>query len=408
MVKLPKQWLRISIINLLIVSFVGVILRYKIAFALPFIDQKHLLHGHSHFAFAGWINQTIMVLMMYAISNNQENTLLNKYKVLIYINLITAYGMLISFAISGYAIFSISFSTLSIINSYVFGILIWKELNKLNKKMTSYWWYKAAILFNLISSVGAFTLSFLMVSSSIHQNYYLLAAYAFLHFQYNGWFFFACMGLLISEIEKIGPIDKKLKYIFWLFSIACIPAYYLSALWLPIPIMGYFIIVLAAAAQCIGWAILLGIIYKNHTQFLKLFHMKGRWLIYLSGIALSIKLLLQLLSTIPSLSQLAFGFRPVVIGYLHLMLLGVISLFLLGYIFTNQLIKIGYYTKIGSIVFIIGIIINQTLLLIQGVSAMNYIGIPLINESLFITAIIMFIGLLFINIDSDLNHKNKK
>ena len=136
--------------------------------------------------------------------------------------------------------------------------------------------------------------------------------------------------------------------------------------------------------------------------------MKGRWLIYLSGIALSIKLLLQLLSTIPSLSQLAFGFRPVVIGYLHLMLLGVISLFLLGYIFTNQLIKIGYYTKIGSIVFIIGIIINQTLLLIQGVSAMNYIGIPLINESLFITAIIMFIGLLFINIDSDLNHKNKK
>jgi hypothetical protein len=404
--KLPQHWLRISIINLLIVSFVGVILRYKIAFALPFIDQKHLLHGHSHFAFAGWINQTIMVLMLMAISNQKENTLLKKYKVLIFVNLLTAYGMLISFAIAGYALFSISFSTLSIINSYVFGIFIWKELNKLNKKMTSYWWYKAAILFNMISSVGAFTLSFLMASSSINQNYYLLAAYAFLHFQYNGWFFFACMGLLIAQIEKIGTVDKKLKTIFWLFSIACIPAYYLSALWLPIPVMGYLIIVIAAAAQCIGWGMLLLIIYKNHTQFLTLFHKKGRWLIYLSGIALSIKLLLQLLSTIPSLSQLAFGFRPVVIGYLHLMLLGVISLFLLGYIFANQLIKIGYYTKIGSIIFIIGIIVNQILLLVQGASAMNYIGIPFINESLFTAAIIMFIGLLGINIESCRPSKN--
>jgi len=404
--KLPQHWIKISLINLLIVAFVGVILRYKIAFALPLIDQKHLLHGHSHFAFAGWINQTIMVLMLMAISNQQENTLLKKYKVLIYINLLTAYGMLISFAISGYALFSITFSTLSIINSYIFGIFIWKEMNKLNKKLTSYWWYKAAILFNVISSLGSFTLSFLMASSSVNQNYYLLAVYAFLHFQYNGWFFFACMGLLIAQIEKIGTVDKKLKIIFWLFSIACIPAYYLSVLWLSIPLMGYVIIVLAAAAQWIGWGMLLVIIHKNHAQFLRLFHKKGRWLVYLSGIALSIKLLLQLISTIPSLSHLAFGFRPVVIGYLHLMLLGVISLFLLGYIFANQLIRIGYYTKMGSIVFIIGIVVNQILLLVQGASAMNYIGIPFINESLFIVALIIFIGLFLINIQRELNYKN--
>jgi hypothetical protein len=170
--------------------------------------------------------------------------------------------------------------------------------------------------------------------------------------------------------------------------------------------MGYVIIVLAAAAQWIGWGMLLVIIYKNHAQFLRLFHKKGRWLIYLSGIALSIKLLLQLISTIPSLSHLAFGFRPVVIGYLHLMLLGVISLFLLGYIFANQLIKIGYYTKMGSIVFIIGNIVNQILLLVQGASAMNYIGIPFINESLFIVALIIFIGLFLINIQRELNYKN--
>ena len=406
--KSSQLWLRISIINLLIVSFAGVILRYKIAFSLPFVDQKHLLHGHSHFAFAGWINQIIMFLIIYTLSIHEKDKLINKFKPLFYINLLTAYGMLISFTISGYTIFSISFSTLSILNSYVFGILVWKEINNSNKSLISHWWIKAGIIFNILSSIGAFVLSFLMASSSINQNYYLLSVYAFLHFQYNGWFFFACMGLFISQVEKIPGIYEKLKIVFWLFCIACMPAYFLSALWLPMPNIGYYIIVIAAIAQCLGGGLLLLLIYKNYALFVSLFNNKGRWLIYLAGLALSIKLILQLISIIPFLSQLAFGFRPVVIGYLHLMLLGVITLFILGFIFTNHLYKSTRFTKIGIVVFIIGIIVNQILLLVQGVAAMNYIGIPYINESLFTIAVVMFIGLLFLNIQSDFNHKSKK
>ena len=216
------------------------------------------------------------------------------------------------------------------------------------------------------------------------------------------------MGLLISQIEKIEGVYKNFKMIFWLFTIACIPAYFLSVLWLPIQALGYSFIVLAAILQCLGWGFLLIIIYRNQEQFVTLFNNKGRWLAYLAGIALSIKLLLQLISTIPFLGQLAFGFRPVVIGYLHLMLLGVISLFLLGYIYTNHLYKLNFYTKIGSIVFVVGIILNQIILLVQGFEAMNYVGIPFINEILFTLAIIMFSGMLLINIQSDFNHKSKK
>ena len=58
----------------------------------------------------------------------------------------------------------------------------------------------------------------------------------------------------------------------------------------------------------------------------------------------------------------------------------------------------------GNIVFIIGIIVNQILLLAQGASAMNYISIPFINEGLFIVALIMFIGLFLINIKNKINH----
>ena len=175
MAKTVQSWLRISFLNLLIVSLIGIILRYKIAFSLPFIDQKHLLHGHSHFAFAGWISQAIMILLVWVHSKNVDNNLFIKYQWLLLINLITAYGMLIAFALQGYGAYSIIFSTLSIINSFVFGIVFWKDLHSCNKQLNSFWWYKAAIFFNVLSSLGAFGLSFLMINTSSNQNYYLLA-----------------------------------------------------------------------------------------------------------------------------------------------------------------------------------------------------------------------------------------
>ena len=116
-----------------------------------------------------------------------------------------------------------------------------------------------------------------------------------------------------------------------------------------------------------------------------------------SALSLTIKIFLQLLSNIPSLSNIAFGFRPIVIGYLHLMLLGVVTLFLIGYMINTQLIVLGKIATRGLIVFIAGIIINQLLLMLQGLYAMEYTGMPFISELLLLAAITMFTGLLLLN-----------
>ena len=65
--------------------------------------------------------------------------------------------------------------------------------------------------------------------------------------------------------------------------------------------------------------------------------------ILFKGIAfcVTLKLLLQFGSVIPAVSKLAFGFRPIVIAYLHLVLLAIISLFLLFYIFAKHLLFIS-------------------------------------------------------------------
>ena len=382
-----------------LVSLLGVTLRYKIAFSLPFIDQKFLLEAHSHFAFAGWISQVLMAFIVKYLYEKDVNIQMKKYQRLLLANIITAYGMLLSFPFQGYGAISIIFSTLNIFVSYAFAFFVWKDLNSLKANCVSHNWFRASLAFNAFSSLGVFLLAFMLATKSVQTNLYLATEYFFLHFQYNGWFFFACMGLLQAYMisKNIAPANKISKMIFWLFFIAAIPAYFLSALWLPIPIWVYVMVVIAAAMQCVGFIILMNHLVKSRKLVAQNLSKQTKLLWLFALIALVIKLSLQMVSVVPSLSTLTVGFRPIVIGYLHLVLLGVITIFLIGY-FTevNAVHHKSFYT--GVTIFVGGIIINEILLMIEGAAALTYTSIPFINELLFVAALIMFSGLLVLNV----------
>ncbi|MEO6252308.1 MAG: hypothetical protein ABIO79_03350 [Ferruginibacter sp.] len=390
------RWLKIALINLLIVASLGVVLRYKILYPLPFVDQKHLLHGHSHFAFAGWITQVIMTLLVAYLANQRGAAIYKRYRWLLYANLLTAYGMLIAFPIEGYGLFSIIFSTASIVVSYAFAFYYWRDLNDLAVKKPSHVWFKAAVLFNAVSSLGAYALTIMMVSRVIHQNWYLAAEYFYLHFQYNGWFFFAGMGLFTAFISRYAISKYALMKIFRLFAFAIVPAYFLSTLWMDMPTWVYILVILSAFAQVIGWIWLVNLLKINWQLLKPNFSITSRYILACSAVALTAKLFLQLGSTIPSLSDLAFGFRPIVIGYLHLVLLGVITLFLLGYLFAENYFYPGNFTKAGIFIFAGGVIVNEALLMTQGIAAISYNTLPFINEMLLGTALILFSGALLL------------
>jgi hypothetical protein len=306
--------------------------------------------------------------------------------------------MLIAFPIQGYGLFSIAFSTLSVFTGYAFAVVYWMDLNKIKTKSVVHHWFKGALLFNVVSSYGAFSLAYMMANHVMHQNWYLASEYFYLHFQYNGWFFFAGMGLLMALLERIGVSSPQLRTIFWFFFLACIPAYFLSALWMPMPDFIYWIVILSAIVQVAGWIMLLQFFKKNKTAIITIINRKGRQVFILAGIALTIKLLLQLGSTHPKLSDLAFGFRPIVIGYLHLVLLGVISIFIIGFLLSSELLTVKKYFVPAVWVLITGIILNEILLMLQGVAGLSYIIIPYINECLLGAAIIMFTGILMMNL----------
>lgn len=401
-----KFWLKFSLLNLCIVASLGVLMRYKIGFEFPYFNQKNLQHSHSHFAFAGWLSHTLMVLMVYYLQSKIAEFQGNKYNKIIIANLICSYGMLVFFIIQGYGMISIAFSTASIFVAYYFTYVFIKDLKLIDSDLLSKSWFKAALFFNVISSLGTFYLAYMMASKNFVQDYYLSSIYYYLHFQYNGWFFFACMGLIFGFLNLRKSEHPFYETSYKLFTIACIPAYFLSILWLDLPNWLYAITVIAAIVQVYAWFKFFFILLKTRKNSLENYAPLLRYILIFVSLALSIKILLQLGSTVPVISQLAFGFRPIVIAYLHLVLLAIITLFLLFYIYANHLIFITKNIKYGVLLFAIGVIINEIVLAIQGIAAFSYIIIPYVNEILFGAAIVLFVGIVIITYYSIKKVKN--
>ncbi len=388
-----KHWINISLFNLLLVALLGVVMRYKIGFEFPFLKQKYLMHAHSHFAFAGWISHALLVLLIAFIQRNASRFSETKYSVAIIANLICAYGMLGAFIYQGYGAVSITFSTASLLVTYFFAFVFFKDLKQVAANHPGKNWFKAALWFNIFSSLGTYALAYMMATKHVPRDFYLSSVYYYLHFQYNGWFFFACMGLFISRMHEFKIAFQHGRKVFWMFFLSCIPAYFLSLLWFKMPAWLYFVIVMSAVVQVIAWVLFYTTISKNIQVIRSKISAIARYLFLFAALALSVKFLLQLVSPVPGISKIAFGFRPIVIAYLHLALLAVITVFILGYFFAFNFIKTNRLSIAAIIIFTSGIFLTELLLMTQGLAALNYNLIPYANEMLFAFAIVLLSGI---------------
>lgn len=393
-----KQWIQVALINFCVVACAGLTMRYKIQFSLPFVNQQNLMHGHSNFAFVGWVAIALMTLMVRYLVRNNIQTNYRKYNLILGIDVVVCYAMFISFIVQGYAFWSITFACITILISYFFIVFYWRDLNKVRDAGFSRNWLKAALLLWGFSSLGAIFLAYLMANSITLQELYFGALYFFMHFQYNGWFLFVCFGVFFSYMHRLGLFRFALlsKRLFIIMMITVIPTYFLSVLWLKLPPALEWIANVSAFVQLLVLVYFFRIIsvFKNSKGIT--FNTVTRWIWMLSSIAFILKIILQVLSTLPFLSHFAFGYRPVVIGYLHLSFVGIISLFILGYI--NEFIHRfrGHVSGTGFIIFVTGFIVQEVILMLQGLEAMNVEPIKSANIILFFCALAMVTGLLWI------------
>ncbi len=396
--KSKKQfWITLSLLNLCIVALLGVTLRSKILFPLRFIDFKNVLHAHSHFAFGGWITIVLLTLMIYEILPDHFS---NKkgYQWLLLGLLLNAAGMLISFLCQGYAFFSIMFSTLFILVTYAFSFLFIRDIVRVKAEMTVRILSISAIACLSISSVGPFTLAYIMASHSGNSLLYRDSIYTYLHFQYNGFFTLSVFALFFNVLYK--NFDKRqlrrARQFAWLISISVIPTLFISYLFHFVNSGIRTMAVIGSISILITIILLISTLQsiKDHLKAIPSFARNAG---LLSIIAFLLKSLLQIGTIIPSLGKLVYGDRAIIVGYLHLVLLGFITLYILAHLlYTGNLNSASLLTRVAVITFAGGVIANEVILMVQGFGNMFMVSNSFYASLLWIVSIWLLCGALLI------------
>lgn len=408
MIDKRNRWITVALINLAIVALLGVLLRSKILFSMPGVDFKFILHAHSHFAFAGWITLCLFTLMTFEILP-QKYCGKPIYKLLLTGLLLTATGMLFSFPFQGYALFSIIFSTLFIFVTYAFSWVFIKDLGKSGAQKSVKFLCVFALAALCISSIGPFTLAYMMASHSVNILLYRDAIYTYLHLQYNGFFTLSVFALLINQFKSKfnNRVKLRVKRFAIVLSLSVLPTLFLSYLWhfpnltvRSIAVLGCALLVLTLI--CFGAVIVIAKpVFSNMSPFAKV---TGS----LSLFAFALKTTMQIGTVFPSIGNEIFSNRPVIIGYLHLVMLGFISLYLLAY-----LIHINFFemekrmVKAGIIIFTVSVIANEIILMTQGLSEMMNRNSPFYPWLLWWAAIGLFSGAFLISLSAVRDLKTK-
>lgn len=368
-----KNWVNIVLFNLFILSLLGLFLRAMQNFSFGKLNFHHFLHAHSHFAFAGW-GFLALAIAIYNSFITEKTQVAKRYNRIFITGLLMAYGMLFSFPFKGYALVSISFSILFIIVSYWFGWCVLKDLKterkniKVNNRDIATLFLRAAIFFLIISTLGALAMGPIMATGNGGSHFYFNSIYFYLHFQYNGWFIFGIFALFFKWLEE-QDIYYNPKYALWFYRLmlcSAVLTYLLSTLWTKPNYAIFYVAGIGGAIQLSAIIPLWLSLRQSKTYIIEKLHPLNK----LIGIGLILlfllKLLLQFFSVIPIIVEWTVAFRPFVIGYLHLVLLGFFTFFLMAWFIQKGFLLINKLTKYGLIIFSSGFLITEILLFSEG------------------------------------------
>ena len=352
-----------------LITILGVFLRCFSVVAINF-NFKHVVHAHSHVALLGWVYTALMVFIykLYLKDVGIEK----KYNRVFWFTQLTIIAMLVTFPFTGYALFSILFSTLFLIASYIFSYLVFKHTPQKLKSTNSYKCIKWSLWFMIISSLGPWALGIIMNTLGETSSWYRNAIYFYLHFQYNGWFLLALFGILFRVLEQhqIEISNSVFKRFFALFNFGIILTFLISILWMKISIIINVAAILGGLFQIIAFVVLLNEISKQKEKVYAVFSNLSLFVFKVVAVFFAIKLLMQFIGSLSSVSDTISFTIDFVIAYLHWIFLGIVSLALITFMHFFKLIQL---TKTSVLFYLIGFLLTELLLFYRGFASWKFI-----------------------------------
>lgn len=374
--------LKLALVNLAVVAFLGLVMRIKILLPLPLLDQKFLLNGHSHFAFSAWISYVLFVLLIKNLGRGVYE-LPHIQRFFIWYN-VNCWAMLVAFLSSGYSAVSLVFSAIHILQSWQFA-RYWLRYRLFAREAMFRAAGDRAVLFLILSTLGPGILMWMRLG---HFGGYAVqnALYVYLHYQYNGWFLLGIMALWFAS----GSVHNRVvaRRLIHAYTIAAFFGISLLLMMRDKPV--WFVIYNhAVSVVLIACMVFLVQAVRQNREFVKALPKLSRvlWTMAFAGILL--KTSLQALSAIPWVGYLMYVHRAVAIGYLHLVFLIICSFFIMGYLYYWFEAEMRHSLKPAISAFVAGVLLNEAILALQGFGAIFYFQTPWSNEVLVLASAIM-------------------
>lgn len=217
----------------------------------------------------------------------------------------------------------------------------------------------------MLSSIGPWALGVIMNTLGNTSHWYKNAIYFYLHFQANGWFIFCLLGFFMRFLEKhkIYVNNKTFILFYWLMVLSCCFTLFLSFLWIkPSPLI-YVLAFLGAVIQIVAllkFQQILNLVKADVSKKTTPFIYRLLQFIYILFI---LKIVLQLLTSIPFFAELVSQIIDFVIGYLHLTFLGITSLSLFVFLKEFGLLKLSNF---WLRMYLTGFILSEILVFYKG------------------------------------------
>ncbi|RFN60263.1 hypothetical protein [Marixanthomonas ophiurae] len=385
-----KKHIHIALGYFVLIAIMGVALRLFAITELP-ITYRYIVHTHSHIALLGWVYTGLTTVLYYLFLRDSEIS--KKYTYLFWGTQATIVGMLLSFPFTGYALFSIIFSTLFLIATYVFAFFFLKHTPKELKSLQSYKLIRAAIWFMVLSSIGPWVVGVVMGTLGNTSPWYHNAIYFYLHFQYNGWFLVALCGVLFRLFEQHGiTLSKKnLKQFYYLLNIGVILTFFISILWMQPHWFFNALAITGSALQISAFSILFGKILWERSTLKKYLSKQTGWLLKFAGFSLAIKLIAQLMGSFPTTAKIISGNIDYIISYLHWVFLGLASVALVAFLHHFKWIVLP---KITLLLYLAGFILTEFLIFYRGsMSTFNLPALPDISFWLSAASVLLLLAI---------------
>lgn len=353
----------IALVNLLAAGIIGAILRAMFIWEVPFVRFRPWLHGHSHTALLGWLFLGTVIALIH---DGGRGTLTGRLRSLLTGLQVAVVAMLISFPIQGYGAVSITASTIHMVLAFWTLTIVWHVSLSWPTHGSGRLTRWAVAMFAL-STLGILAIGPIVATGNQGLEIYYWSVQFFLHFQFNGWFWFAAMALGARWAERQGFTLHMDTLTLGLWVVSAVLTYALAIAWSePHPAV-FGTVSLAVALQVWAavrtWKILLRLQARAHD----LIPFWARVMVGVALVSMAMKVLVQASVAVPAVAVMAFTIRHYVMGFIHMNTLGTMTMLLLAYavVYTWCDLRQGL-ARMGLGLLIAGILLSELLLFVQG------------------------------------------